>query len=376
LNVLVIGGAEFVGSHIVEGLLARGCEVRVLDRAEDAAGGNGKSGRWKGSVEIQEGDPRDAFAVRRALAGIEAVFYCATQRTGTLAELMEANVTGVAALYEAASESRAAVEKVVIASTRAVYGEGQNYCEEHGLFLPPPRRAEQLERGDWEVRCEQCQAVASPVLLREGRANPASAYAISKLAQEVTALGLGKSSRIPTVILRYSTVIGPRLPFRSGQFGVAAQFASAARDGMSLPVFEDGLQLRDYIHVADAVEASLCVLQDKRSDGQVYNVGSGRAVSALEMARVLAHAANSESIAQVCGLYRPGDARHSVASIGKIEALGWSPSKSLREMIDDYLVWLGAAPTGGMKGAEILETAIRQGRIRGAKLRQYSAAVG
>lgn len=376
MNVLVMGGAGFVGSHIVDGLLARGCTVRVFDRLQDPAEGSGSGGRWKGSVETQEGDPRDASAVKRALEQIQAVFYCASQRTGTLMELIEGNVAGVATLYKAASESRSTVEKVVIASTRAVYGEGQHYCEEHGLFLPPPRPAAQLERGDWDVHCEQCQAVTSPVLLREGRPNPASAYAISKLAQEVTALGLGKGSGIPTVILRYSTVVGPRLPFSPAEFSIAALFGSAAREGMSFPVFEDGLQLRDYIHVADVVEASLWVLQDKRSDGQVYNVGNGRAVSVVELARVLSQAAGSQSIAQVCGIYRLGDARHSVACTGKIEALGWRPFKSLRETMDDYIGWLGSARSHGVNAPQALETAIRKGRIRGARARQFSTAAG
>lgn len=373
LKVLVIGGMGFAGSHVVDGLLAHGCEVRVMESA-NSAGKNGTGDYWHGDAEMVRGDGRDASALERAVSRVHAVFHHASLRTGTLTELMEANVTGVARLYEAVAKTHAPVEKIVVASTRAVYGEGQHYCETHGLQMPAPRGASQLELGGWGVRCGQCNAETAPVLLREGRPNPASAYGISKLAQEVTALWLGKSLGLPTTVLRHSNVIGPRMPFSTERPSLAGLFARAAREGMALPIFEDGHQLRDFIHVSDVVEATLQVLGDRRSDGQVYNVGSGRAVTVLEFARVLSQAAGGNVESCVCGIYRPGDARHSVASAGKLETLDWEPSKCLREALDDLFAWLDTTPEAGPSASEVLEGQIRQGRIRGVVLPRASAA--
>lgn len=373
MKVLVIGGIGFTGSHVVDGLLARGCEVRVMETT-DSTGKNGGQDYWHGDAEILPGDARDPSALERALSRVHAVFYHTSQRTGTLTELMDANVTGVARLYEAIAETRAPVEKIVVGSTRAVYGEGQHYCEAHGLQLPAPRAAAQLEQGSWGVHCVQCNAETAPVLLREGRPNPASAYGISRLAQEVTALGLGKSLELPTTILRYSNVIGPRMTFCADHPSAAAFFAQAAREEMSLPIFEDGHQLRDFIHVSDVVDATLQVLDDRRSDGQVYNVGSGRAVTVLEFARVLSQTAGGNVESRVCGIYRPGDVRHAVASVGKLETLGWRPSRSLREALDDLFAWLDTVPDAGPSAAEVLEAQVRRGQIRGVALPRASAA--
>lgn len=373
MKVLVIGGMGFSESHVVDGLLARGREVRVMQTANSSPGNNGED-CWHGDAEILPGDPRDLSSLEKALSRVHAVFYHASQRIGTLTELMEANVTGVARLYEAIAETRAPVEKIVIASTRGVYGEGQHYCEMHGLQLSPPRAAAQLESGSWGVRCGQCKAETAPVLLREGRPNPATAYGISKLAQEVTALGLGKSLEIPTTILRYSNVIGPRMPFSADRPSLAGLFARAAREGMSLPIFEDGHQLRDFIHVSDGVNATLQVLEDRRTDGQVYNVGSGRAVTVLEFARVVSQAAGGRVESRVCGIYRPGDVRHSVASVGKLENLGWRPAKTLRDALDDLFAWLETVADAGPPASEVLEAQIRRGRIRGVTLPRVTAA--
>lgn len=373
LKVLVIGGMGFTGSHVVDGLLARGCEVRVMGR-ETSLQTLAEQDYWQGDAEILTGDARDPTVLERALSRVHAVFFHTSARIGRLTELMDANVTAVARLFEAVAETRAPVEKFVVASTHAVYGEGQHYCETHGLQLPPPRAAVQLEQGNWGVQCGQCNAETAPVLLREGRANPASAFGISKLAQEVTALGLGKSLGIPTTILRYSNVIGPRLPFSAENPCLAGFFAGAARERISPPIFEDGHQLRDFVHVSDVVGATLHVLEDRRSDGDVYNVGSGRAVTVLEFARVLLRAAGGNTDSRTCGIYRPGDVRHSAPSIGKLESLGWRPLKSLREGIDDHLAWFDAKPGARATASEVLEAQIRRGRVKGVVQSRVAAA--
>lgn len=329
---------------------------------------------WDGDAEILRGDARDASALERALLQVRVVFLHTSARSGTLTELMDVNGTGLARLYEVIAEAHAQVEKVVIASTRAVYGEGQHYCDTHSLQMPPSRTAMQLEHGNWGVRCGQRNAETAPVLLREGRPNPASAFGISKLEQEVTALGLGKSLGIPTTVSRYSNVIGPRLPFSAENPCFAGLFASSAREKMSLPVFEDGHQLRDFVHVSDVLDATLHVLEDRRSDGDVYNVGSGRAVTVLEFARVLSRTAGGNMEGGVCGICRPGDVRHSAPSIAKLEALGWRPLKSLREALEDYLTWVDTGPNAGASASEVLEPQIRRRRVKGVVAPRASAA--
>jgi dTDP-L-rhamnose 4-epimerase len=220
MKVLVTGGAGFIGSHIADALLERGYKVRLLANLEPRIHPRGCPTYLNDSAHLLKGDTRDRAAVESALDGADVVFHMADYRGywPDYAKFFHSNVVSTALLFEVIREKRLPVHKVVIASSQAVYGEGQYYCALHGLVLPGPRASKQLDRGDWEIRCAECHGSLVPVLLREGRANPGSPYGISKLAQEQAAFRLGKLLEIPVVALRYSNVQGPRQSFCDGFF--------------------------------------------------------------------------------------------------------------------------------------------------------------
>jgi dTDP-L-rhamnose 4-epimerase len=370
MRALVTGGAGFIGSHTCDALLERGYEVRILDNLEPRVHPRGCPTYIHRGIEFVKGDVRDRAALECALADVEVVFHQAGHQDcmPEYAKLFHSNVVSTALLFDAIRDRRFTVRKVVVASSQAVYGEGQYCCPTHGLVLGEPRRSEDLERGDWEARCGECSGNLVPVLLRESRPNPTNAFGVSKFAQEMAALRLGRDLGIPTVVLRYSIVQGARQSFYNAYSGICRNFMRAVHSGKAPVIFEDGMQLRDYVHVSDVVAANLLVLENSHADWETFNVGSGFANSVLDYARVMLHRMNSQLSPEIPGIYRKGDARHNVSSIAKMESLGWKTTKGLNEIFDDYLAWLQATPDfedyatpafAAMQRAGVLRFAVR-----------------
>ncbi|HTR48032.1 MAG TPA: SDR family NAD(P)-dependent oxidoreductase [Verrucomicrobiae bacterium] len=346
MKALVTGGAGFIGSHIADALLARGCDVRVLDNLEPRVHPRGRPPYLGSEIDFIQADVRDRAALERALSGVDVVFHQAAYQDymPDYGKFFHSNVVSTALLFEIIREKRLPVEKIVVASSQSVYGEGQYHCGEHGLILPESRPIAQLDRGEWDLRCLHCHSTLTPVPLREGHANPAGAYGISKFAQELAALRLGRILGIHTVGLRYSIVQGARQSFYNAYSGICRIFTRAFRAGQAPVIFEDGQQLRDYVHISDVVAANLLVADDPRADGQAFNVGSGRPTSVLDYARVLRDKMRAPLAAEIPGVYRVGDVRHTVSSIAKLQALGWTATKGLDEIFADYIAWLDATP--------------------------------
>jgi dTDP-L-rhamnose 4-epimerase len=366
MKALVTGGAGFIGSHIADALLARGYEVRVLDNLEPRVHPRGRPAYLSKELEFVGGDVRDRAAIERALAGVEVVFHQAAYQDymPDYSKFFHTNTVSTALLYEVIREKLLPVRKIVVASSQSVYGEGQYRCAEHGLILPDARPVEQLDRGHWDLRCPECRGDLMPVLLREDHANPAGPYGVSKFAQELVSLRLGQILGIPTVALRYSIVQGARQSFYNAYSGICRIFTRSFRTGMPPVIFEDGCQTRDYIHVSDVVAANLLVLEDPRADGQAFNVGSGRAVTVLEYARLLREKMQARVAPEIPGSYRVGDVRHTVSSVARLEALGWKVTRDLDEIFDDYLAWLDVTPDPGDYVTSALEAMRRSGVVR------------
>lgn len=380
MKALVTGGAGFIGSHIADALLAQGHEVRVLDSLEPRVHPNGRPGYLDRSIEFMEGDVRDRAALERALAGVEAVFHQAAYQDymPDYSKFFHSNTVSTALLFEIIREKHLPVRKVVVASSQSVYGEGQYHCKTDGLILPAARSSEQLDRGEWDLRCPDCKGVMVPVLLKETSANPAGAYGISKYAQELVALRLGKQLGIHTVALRYSIVQGARQSFYNAYSGICRIFTSAFRSGKIPIIFEDGKQMRDYVHIFDVVRANLLVLDNARADGKAYNVGSGRATTVTEYARVLKQKMGSPVSPEISGTYRVGDVRHTVSSVAKLENLGWKITKGLSDIFDDYLAWLEATPASSEYITRAFDAMERSGVLRraaSARVKEIAATV-
>ena len=342
LKVLVTGGAGFIGSHTADALLARGHRVRIMDSLAPPVHLRGRPDYIPKKAEFIRGDVRVKNDWEKALKGIEAIFHFAAYQDylTDFSKFFDVNTRGTALLYEAIVEQNLPVEKVIIASSQAVYGEGKYKCSGDGIVYPSPRGLEQLKRGDWELRCPKCGRKIKMQPTDESRVNSANSYGISKYSQELIGLTLGKRYGIPTICLRYSIVQGARQSPYNLYSGALRAFAVSIHSGKEPIIYEDGEQLRDYVNIEDVVRANLLALEDSRMDYQVYNVGGGRAYTVLELAGIVEMTLRREVKNKASGKFRFGDTRHIVSDISKLKALGWQPINSIEKSVDDYVAWL------------------------------------
>jgi dTDP-L-rhamnose 4-epimerase len=255
---------------------------------------------------------------------------------------LHVNAVGTALIFELIVRHRLPVKKVIVASSQAVYGEGQYECLQHGFFLPRPRSRDQLLRGHWELDCPQCQRQAKPRRLQEEFNNPYNQYAVSKLAEEKTALGLGWLHGIPTVALRYSITQGERQSLYNNYSGVCRIFFTRALRKEPLIIYEDGCQTRDFVHVRDVVEANMLVLQKDDANFRAFNVGSGKSTTVVEYAEAVLNKLAISVDLQFTGEYRLGDNRNSVSSVESLKLLGWTPKNDLHKILDDFGEWISS----------------------------------
>lgn len=342
MKILVTGGAGFIGSHTADALLAKGHRVRIMDSLEPPVHIKGRPDYIPEEAEFIRGDVRVKNDWEKALKGIEAIFHFAAYQDylTDFSKFFDVNSRGTALLYEVTIEKKLPIEKVIIASSQAVYGEGKYKCSEDGIVYPDPRSLEQLKRSDWELKCPKCGGKIKMQLTDEARVNPANSYGISKYSQESIGLTLGKRYSIPTICLRYSIVQGPRQSPYNLYSGALRAFALSMYFGKEPIIYEDGQQLRDYINIEDVVRANLLALEDSRMDYQVYNVGGGKDYTVLELAGIVEMTFGDEINSKITGEFRFGDTRHVVSDISKIGDLGWKPVNSIEKSVGDYVTWL------------------------------------
>jgi dTDP-L-rhamnose 4-epimerase len=381
MRVLVTGGAGFIGSHTVDLLLTEGYTVRVLDSLTAPVHEEGVLPDYVPSeVEFLRGDVRDARAWQLALQDVDAVVHLAAYQDylTDFSKFFHVNTVGTALLYETIVECKLPIQKIVIASSQATYGEGKYICRTHvngsadnghattrgKTFYPPLRPEVQLKQRQWEVNCPECDALMEWVITDEAQVNPHNQYAMSKYTQEMVSLNFGKRYNLPTTCMRYSIVQGMRQSFRNAYSGILRTFTQRLLVGNAPVCYEDGLQVRDYVYVGDVARANVLVLQDERADFQVFNVGGEQPVTVLEYAQLLAHKINPNIQPRVPGLYRFGDTRHIVSDVAKLKALGWTVTKNVDQIADEYIAWAAEQP-----GLGDYYTAAEQGMLERGTLR-------
>ena len=347
-RVLVTGGAGFVGSHLVDALLRGGHTVRVVDALVPQVHGAARKPKYlPAGVEFIRADVRRPETWRRALKGIRVVFHQAAevgigQSMYEITRYMDANTMGTAVMWQELITGRYPVQKVIVASSMSIYGEGQYRCRTHGAVYPSLRADAQLKRHDWEMRCPRCRTlVCAEPTPEEKPLMPTSVYAISKRDQEELSLSLGLAYRIPVVALRYFNIYGPRQSLSNPYTGVAAIFSSRLRNGKSPVIFEDGRQSRDFIHVSDIVRANLLAMKRREADDETFNVGTGRATSIGQLAKLLAEYLEVPVKPTFVGKFRAGDIRHCVADASKIRRrLGFEATVLFEDGLSDLIRWV------------------------------------
>jgi dTDP-L-rhamnose 4-epimerase len=351
MKVLVTGGAGFVGSHLVDELVARGHDVVVYDSldAQVHVDGGSKPVYLAKGAEFMKGDVRDRDLLQRCLIneGIEVVFHQAAvvgvgQSMYEIRRYVDVNSVGTATLLDILANSPHHVRKILVASSMSIYGEGSYQCPEHGTIYPRLRPSEQLAKHEWEMRCPLCGAAASPSLTAEDKPlNPTSTYATSKRDQEELVLQFGLAYGIPAVALRYFNIYGTRQSLSNPYTGVAAIFASRLLNGRRPQIFEDGRQARDFVHVSDIVKANMLAMEQSGGDYCALNVGTGRSTNVKEVAITLAKQLGLDIEPEILGEFRAGDIRNCVADIDDInKRLGFTPETKFEDGMRELTGWL------------------------------------
>jgi dTDP-L-rhamnose 4-epimerase len=347
MNVLLTGGAGFIGAHVADELLAHGCNVRVLDNLVQQVHGASRQrpAYLDRDVEVIVADIRDGERVTSALEGIDAVIHLVAlvgvgQSMYQIAEYTSVNNLGTAVLLEALSHHP--VQSLVVASSMSIYGEG-SYVDSAGApWHASNRSLPDLKAGEWEIR-DRSGAILTPVPTPEHKPpDLASVYALSKFDQERMALILGRSYGIRTIALRFFNTYGPYQALSNPYTGVLSNFAARVLNGKAPLIFEDGLQKRDFVSVYDVACACRLALQCEAADGRVFNISSGHSMTVREIAQKTINAIGAKDIEpEITGRYRAGDIRHCFADITLARTvLGWEPKVDLQRGLEDLADWL------------------------------------
>ena len=287
-RALVTGGAGLIGSHVADLLVREGWRVRILDNLEPNTHRRGKPAWINRDAEFVHGDLRDRATIENALSDIDIVFHQAAYGgyMPEMAKYVQVNSFGTAQMLEIIREKNLPIKKVIVASSQAVYSEGAGECSKHGLVFPKVRPVEQLQRGDWSVRCPIChQPTTSVPTPEEAPVGGETVYGLTKVDQEKLVLLWGKQVGIPAVALRYSCTYGPRQSIFNPYTGVIAIFCTRLLNNLSPVLYEDGEQTRDFSFVEDIARANLLAATTDVLDGRPVNVGSEKGVTVREIAQ-------------------------------------------------------------------------------------------
>ena len=345
-RILVTGGAGFVGSHTADALVKAGHDVVIYDNLSSQVHPNGVAYLPQGA-EFVMGDVRDLDKLNRVVKGADVIYHLAAavgvgQSMYQIVDYTSTNTLGTANLFQAILDTHSTPEKIVVASSMSIYGEGKYLCPECGEVAPGPRPLDQLKTKNWETLCPHCREALIPVPTPEDKPlQCTSIYALSKKDQEEMSLLFGRTYQIPAVALRYFNIYGTRQSLSNPYTGVAAIFASRLMNQKSPVIFEDGWQRRDFVSVHDVVQANLLAIERSESDGRTLNIGSGNPVTIREVAGELARALGANLPCDITGKYRAGDVRHCFADISAAkQSLGYRPRLSLKEGIAELVDWL------------------------------------
>jgi dTDP-L-rhamnose 4-epimerase len=350
-RILITGGAGFIGSSLARRALHAGYEVSVLDNFSPQIHGSVTElpPDIRHSVRLFRGDVRDFDLCAHALAGQQILVHLAAE-TGTgqsmyrLRHYTDVNIGATSGLMELLLTGRYPIQNLIVASSRAVYGEGAARCREHGVVYPDARLRENMDKRDFEPKCPMCARSTTMVpTSEEAPLRPSSFYGLTKQVQEQIILMYAAALGINGFALRYQNVYGPGQSLKNPYTGILAIFSNQARSHEPIFVFEDGQESRDFIYVEDAVEATLRCIEAPAQKPVLLNVGTGSAITVLEVARAIVTYFASNSEVNITGAFRQGDIRHSCANTSKLEAtLNFLPRWRFEDGLQSFLAWVGS----------------------------------
>lgn len=346
MKILVTGGCGFIGSHIVDRLVSLGHAVTAYDILEPQVHGKKKPVFLNKGAEYIFADVRNKEKLKKALKGIEVVFHKAAQvgvgqSMYEIEKYVSHNTMGSAILLDLVVNTKNKIQKLIVASSMSMYGEGAYACESCGDAYPALRKDEQLAAREWELKCPCCQKPLKPKPTTENKPlMPNSIYATTKRCQEEMFLEIGRAYKLPAVALRYFNVYGPRQSLNNPYTGVAAIFLSQVKNGNAPLVFEDGKQTRDFIYVSDIVDANILAMIRKEADYEMFNIGTGSPQTIAGVAETIIVLNKREIAPNITNKFRSGDVRHCYADSSKIKTmLGFKPKYNFSDGMLKLMEW-------------------------------------
>jgi len=353
-NILITGGAGFIGSNLAKRLKISGYNVTVMDNLSTQIHGlhpDETSPLYKSilnnNIRFILGSVTNRNDFIRAIEGQDVIVHLAAE-TGTgqsmyeIKRYVDVNVGGTALLLDLLANENHSVKKIVVASSRAIYGEGRYRCDEHGIVYPSLREVEDMVNGDFNCKCPICNAnVSFEKTTEDSKIHPVSVYGITKQNQEQMIMLMGKALGIETVSLRYQNVYGPGQSLSNPYTGILSVFSNLIKESKDLNIFEDGKESRDFVYIDDVVEATISAIEKKQAKYNTYNVGSGKRVDVLSVAKTLMQLYEGRSKICISGNFRVGDIRHNLADITKInQDLSYSPRYIFNDGIRNFVNWV------------------------------------
>ena len=351
INILITGGAGFIGSNLTRKLVEKGFKVTVLDNLSKQIHGENQNSTLYSSIKdiatFIQGDVCNKSDWKKALRNQDAVIHLAAE-TGTgqsmyeISRYNEVNILGTTHLLDILANENHSIKKMIIASSRSIYGEGKYMCKNDGVVYPNQRQDIDMAKGEFNLVCDECNEPLELLATDEdSKVHPSSIYGITKQQQEQMILLIGKTLNIPAVALRYQNVYGPGQSLSNPYTGILSIFSTRLLNGNDIDIYEDGQESRDFVFIDDVVNATILALEKTEANNQIFNVGSGIATSVTEVANSLKSLYNSDVKISVSGKYRLGDIRHNYADLSKIKnALGFSPKFDFILGITSFVNWV------------------------------------
>ena len=355
-NILITGGAGFIGSTIALKLISLGYKVTVLDSLTEQIHGKNPDNselysRIKNKVNFIKGTVTSREDWQKALYEQDVVIHLAAE-TGTGQSMYEiykycnTNIGGTAILLDILANEKHNIKKVIVAESRAIYGEGTYNCPSCGIVYPVARKEEDMLSGDFNVKCPKCGNNA--LLVKTGEdclIHPTSVYGITKQVQGELVHTVCRSLGIPSVSFRYQNVYGPGQSLKNPYTGILSIFSNSLRQNHDINIFEDGTESRDFVYIDDVADATILAIENDKCAYKAFNVGTGKAVDVMTVAKYLKEFYKSESKINISGNFRLGDIRHNYADISLAqEVLGYSPKFTFEEGLKRFCEWVLTQP--------------------------------
>jgi dTDP-L-rhamnose 4-epimerase len=357
MKILITGGAGFIGSNLALALHAKNYDITVLDSLSPQIHGNSPEETSplyysiKDKVKFIKGSVTDRKVMMAALIDQDIIVHFAAE-TGTgqsmynIENYINVNIGGTALLLDILANNREiySVKKIVIASSRSIYGEGKYFSEDLGVVYPKHRTSESMNEGDFEVKLP---GITKPLQLlatdEESKIHPSSVYGITKQNQEQMVMTVCPTIGIAPVAFRYQNVYGPGQSLSNPYTGILSIFSTLIKNGKDINVFEDGEESRDFVFIDDVVNATIAGIENNEADNEIFNVGAGIPISVLTVAKTLINLYNSSSKIKISGNYRIGDIRHNYADLKKINVrLGFKPFVYFEDGIKLFTEWVNS----------------------------------